>query len=73
MVPQDAWREEFATAARLGIDYIELIAEIAHNPKIQFGATLASTRLSPSLMPMASRPLQRLRRRPQPSGWRRRS
>ena len=30
--PQDGWREEFATAAGLGIDYIELIAEIDHNP-----------------------------------------
>ena len=30
--PQAAWREEYSTAQSLGIDYIELIAEVAHNP-----------------------------------------
>lgn len=30
--PQENWEEEFYTAAELGFDYIELIAEIYHNP-----------------------------------------
>lgn len=30
--PQDHWRSEFFLAASLGIDYIELIAEVQHNP-----------------------------------------
>jgi sugar phosphate isomerase/epimerase len=30
--PQDAWEEEFTFAAQLGIAYIELIAEVQHNP-----------------------------------------
>jgi hypothetical protein len=31
--PQDRWRDEFALAADLGLDYIELIAETKHNPR----------------------------------------
>jgi len=30
--PQEKWRDEFALAAGVGIDYIELIAEEQHNP-----------------------------------------
>jgi len=30
--PQDDWETEFSLAAKLGIDYIELIAERTHNP-----------------------------------------
>jgi len=30
--PQDLWEDEFRTAAELGVNYIELIAEISHNP-----------------------------------------
>jgi D-psicose/D-tagatose/L-ribulose 3-epimerase len=30
--PQEYWRDEFALAAKLGIDYIELISEVQHNP-----------------------------------------
>lgn len=30
--PQDHWRDEFGLAADLGLDYIELIAEVRHNP-----------------------------------------
>ncbi len=30
--PQDAWADEFALAGQLGISYIELIAEVQHNP-----------------------------------------
>ena len=30
--PQDFWEDEFKTAAELGINYIELIAETQHNP-----------------------------------------
>lgn len=30
--PQDQWRQEFGLAASLGLDYIELIAEVQHNP-----------------------------------------
>lgn len=29
--PQSEWREEFLTAAKLGVDFIELIAEVQHN------------------------------------------
>jgi sugar phosphate isomerase/epimerase len=29
--PQDSWEEEFNIAARIGVDYIELIAETQHN------------------------------------------
>ena len=31
--PQDSWQTEFDTASKIGIDYIELIAEVQHNPK----------------------------------------
>ena len=31
--PQDNWEDEFRTASKLGVNYIELIAEIQHNPK----------------------------------------
>ncbi len=31
--PQQEWRSEFAKASELGISFIELIAEINHNPK----------------------------------------
>jgi sugar phosphate isomerase/epimerase len=30
--PQEGWRDEFSTAARIGVDYIELIAEVQYNP-----------------------------------------
>ena len=30
--PQQHWRDEFSLAAEIGIDYIELIAEVQHNP-----------------------------------------
>jgi sugar phosphate isomerase/epimerase len=30
--PQDSWEEEFNTAAKIGVNYIELIAETVHNP-----------------------------------------
>jgi L-ribulose-5-phosphate 3-epimerase len=30
--PQESWRAEFAAAEQLGIDFIELIAEVQHNP-----------------------------------------
>jgi len=30
--PQAEWKEEFSVAADIGIDYIELIAEVQHNP-----------------------------------------
>lgn len=30
--PQDSWEEEFNIAAKIGVDYIELIAETQHNP-----------------------------------------
>lgn len=29
--PQDSWEDEFITAAEIGVDYIELIAETQHN------------------------------------------
>ena len=31
--PQDSWQKEFYIASNIGINYIELIAEIHHNPK----------------------------------------
>ncbi|MAF95944.1 MAG: hypothetical protein CMM60_09365 [Rhodospirillaceae bacterium] len=31
--PQDSWQKEFDIASKIGIDYIELIAEEKHNPK----------------------------------------
>ena len=31
--PQDNWEDEFRSASKLGVNYIELIAEIQHNPK----------------------------------------
>ena len=31
--PQDSWQDEFNTAASIGINYIELIAEVQHNPE----------------------------------------
>jgi len=31
--PQDSWQNEFYVASNIGINYIELIAEIHHNPK----------------------------------------
>jgi len=31
--PQDSWQDEFDIAADIGISYIELIAEVQHNPK----------------------------------------
>jgi len=31
--PQESWQHEFKLASELGIDYIELIAEVKHNPK----------------------------------------
>ncbi|MDB0021092.1 sugar phosphate isomerase/epimerase [Candidatus Pseudothioglobus singularis] len=30
--PQESWEEEFNTAAKIGVNYIELIAETVHNP-----------------------------------------
>jgi sugar phosphate isomerase/epimerase len=30
--PEDRWPDEFGLAANLGLDYIELIAEVQHNP-----------------------------------------
>jgi sugar phosphate isomerase/epimerase len=30
--PQEEWRQEFEKAQKLGVDYIELIAEVQHNP-----------------------------------------
>jgi sugar phosphate isomerase/epimerase len=30
--PQDSWEEEFNTAAKIGVNYIELISETFHNP-----------------------------------------
>ena len=29
--PQDVWQNEFSLASEIGIDYIELIAEVQHN------------------------------------------
>ena len=31
--PQDSWQDEFNTAASIGVNYIELIAEVQHNPE----------------------------------------
>ena len=31
--PQDGWEEEFQIASNIGVNYIELIAEINHNSK----------------------------------------
>ena len=31
--PQDRWQDEFNTAASIGVNYIELIAEVQHNPE----------------------------------------
>ncbi len=30
--PQERWRDEFSLSAKLGIDFVELIAEVQHNP-----------------------------------------
>ena len=31
--PQNSWQDEFNTAASIGVNYIELIAEVQHNPE----------------------------------------
>ena len=31
--PQESWQDEYVTASDIGINYIELIAEVQHNSK----------------------------------------